>query len=686
MGDQKLSKRGLELFFISLSVLSLELCLIRWTPGQVRVIAYFPNLVLIASFLGLGVGALTKQGGAPRFLVALAVNLGVAIALGGVIFYANNVSEHLWLLYYDLPRDTPTVEGIVWPLALVFATTTFVFIPLGYAIAQRLNDFKARKVPLLGYALDLGGSLAGVLVFLAFSGTSAPPVLWFAVGLLAAFPIAGPTKTMRVVYAAGVAGALILVANFDRAERYSPYYGITVHSPSPDFVHILTNGSLHQSAFDMRRANEPNFSETIVAVANGYRTPIESLRELPQRALVLGAGSGNDVSILLDAGVPEVHAVEIDPVIIEIGRERHPADPYHDPRVIVHNTDARTFLESTPLDFDLIVFGTLDSMTKLSALSNVRLDNFVYTVDSIRAAKSRLAPGGGMALLFMCSDDALKLRIFAMIERAWGTPPLVKSGAYSLFNTLFLTGPGYEHLRADPAWNDASMVERSPRASAPTDDWPYLYLASRTIPQFYFQVGACILAIAFALLLVTSTELRRDIRAGRIDFEMILFGAAFLLLESSYITQLNLLFGATWIASGVVFAAVLVGLLLATLLGHYRPVDLRLALAVMIAGLVVASAVPLVSFAPASSWGRLAFALVYCGLPILGAGLAFAACFRLRTNLESAFGWNIIGAVMGGLIEFGSMLTGLRAMFLIAAAIYGLLLLRAVRAASKPAV
>ena len=50
-------KCGLELGTASLLVLFLELVLIRWLPTQVQVVSYFPNLVLIAAFLGLGIGA-----------------------------------------------------------------------------------------------------------------------------------------------------------------------------------------------------------------------------------------------------------------------------------------------------------------------------------------------------------------------------------------------------------------------------------------------------------------------------------------------------------------------------------------------------------------------------------------------------------------------------------------------------
>src|ERR1700747_135353 len=49
-------RRGLELFCLSFVALFLELMVIRWEPAVVRLIAYYANLILISSFLGLGVG------------------------------------------------------------------------------------------------------------------------------------------------------------------------------------------------------------------------------------------------------------------------------------------------------------------------------------------------------------------------------------------------------------------------------------------------------------------------------------------------------------------------------------------------------------------------------------------------------------------------------------------------------
>ena len=52
---------AIELVAVSFVVLFVELALIRWLAAQVRVLAYFPNVVLIAAFLGLGIGSMRAR-------------------------------------------------------------------------------------------------------------------------------------------------------------------------------------------------------------------------------------------------------------------------------------------------------------------------------------------------------------------------------------------------------------------------------------------------------------------------------------------------------------------------------------------------------------------------------------------------------------------------------------------------
>ena len=95
-------------------------------------------------------------------------------------------------------------------------------------------------------------------------------------------------------------------------------------------------------------------------------------------------------------GAEHVDAVEIDPAIYRMGVQYHPEHPYSSPRVTVHIDDARAFFNKNRKKYDLIVFGYLDAQTLLSGFSSIRLDNYVYTVESFRDARNQLIAGGSL--------------------------------------------------------------------------------------------------------------------------------------------------------------------------------------------------------------------------------------------------------------------------------------------------
>ena len=112
------------------------------------------------------------------------------------------------------------------------------------------------------------------------------------------------------------------------------------------------------------------------------------------QVLIIGAGSGNDVSRALAWGADRVDAVEIDPVIHGLGNADHPDHPYDDPRVFVHLNDGRNFLRSTNKQYDLIIYALVDSLVLHSSYSNIRLESYLFTKQAFDDVKKRLKPGG----------------------------------------------------------------------------------------------------------------------------------------------------------------------------------------------------------------------------------------------------------------------------------------------------
>ena len=63
--------------------------------------------------------------------------------------------------------------------------------------------------------------------------------------------------------------------------------------------------------------------------------------------LVIGAGTGNDVGVALSEGARHVDAVEIDPELVQLGKEHNPEHAYQSRRVTIHVGDGRAYLQDT---------------------------------------------------------------------------------------------------------------------------------------------------------------------------------------------------------------------------------------------------------------------------------------------------------------------------------------------------
>jgi hypothetical protein len=182
---------------------------------------------------------------------------------------------------------------------------------------------------------------------------------------------------------------------------------------------------------------------------------------------------------------------------------------------------------------------------------------------------------------------------------------------------------------------------------------------------------AIIAGLAVLAIFAVAPEMRGAMRMRQdIDLEMFLYGFAFLLIETKFVTAMNLLWGATWITSAVVFGSILAVILIGTIVTERKPVPYPVAATVLIATLFVAYALPLHLLLSTSPAIRLALSVLFVGTPILFASLCFASRFKSRPAADLAFGWNLLGAVLGGLTEFFSMALGFRTLTLVAMVAY----------------
>jgi hypothetical protein len=269
-------------------------------------------------------------------------------------------------------------------------------------------------------------------------------------------------------------------------------------------------------------------------------------------------------------------------------------------------------------------------------------------------------------MYYMVSDRYIEERLSGMLMDAVRNQPVVVARGYRKFNRIYMAGPHFP-----VAAPDAAAVDTALRGlDLPTDDWPYLYLQERGVSTFYLSLIGIFALISVGSVLAVSPELRASVKHGSVDKEMLLFGTAFLLLEAKLTTEMNLVWGSTWLTSAIVFASVLAMILGGTLLTRVHPLGWRTAASALIVSLVLCYLFPIGLVVGLPAPARLLASLLYVGLPVFFASICFALLFARRADPNLAFGWNLIGAVAGGLLEFLSMALGLKAMILLALLAY----------------
>jgi hypothetical protein len=135
---------------------------------------------------------------------------------------------------------------------------------------------------------------------------------------------------------------------------------------------ININGSLHQYMINFSPPLDSQ-KPVINEIKQQYQLPYRFVKSW-EDVLILGAGSGNDVHLVLEQGAKNIDTVEIDRTIWKLGKGLNYQKPYDDPRVKVHIDDARAFLKKTKKKYDVIILGTVDSQTLLSGMFSIRLD------------------------------------------------------------------------------------------------------------------------------------------------------------------------------------------------------------------------------------------------------------------------------------------------------------------------
>ena len=720
----------LDLFLISFLILFFELACIRWFGSMVVFLSFFTNIVLLATFLGMSVGCLSASRGTDWMKTVMPLLL-LAVVLACGTLWAYNHSTQIIIdvggqgspqqVYFGTEYRAGDPSKFVVPIellaAIFFVLIAFVFVGLGNVMGTAFNQAQDR---LLAYISNIIGSLAGITAFALASYLWTSPMVWFAVEI-ALWLYFLRRRTVVQLYCGLAVLLLISFVSYNTTIRspyqsddpsqhtlnrpiWSPYYKILYN---PRTKTITTNNIGHQSMVQIQEDG------------SGYSLPYLLNRDAGgqpfQNVLIIGAGSGNDVSAALANGAKHVDAVEIDPSIYMLGRAEHPNRPYRDPRVTVYIDDGRSFLRRTHQKYDLVIYALVDSLVLHSGYSSLRLESFLFTKEAFQDVAARLRPSGMFVVYNYFRQGWIVGRIVGMSEQAFGSTPLVISLPYvasirpadqefgrlnmilsgsnapsltaihqrfeqlqsfwvnkrpalnASFNGFGAQSPAIAGL-ATSDWNRIapSSVDTTGVKQLPSDDWPFLYLREKMVPALNLRSMAMIAGLSLGMIYMFS-----PVRSVRVNWRMFFLGAGFMLLETKSVVHIALLFGSTWIVNSVVFFAILVMILASNLyVLVFKPIKLWPYYVFLVASLAINIVVPMSKFLGLPGWEKVFASCTVVFVPIFFAGIVFGTLFRDSSQPDVDFGSNIAGAVLGGLCESLSLVFGFNRLLVIAVVCY----------------
>jgi hypothetical protein len=464
------------------------LAIVQWHP--------FAAMIISLSLLGHGVAGTALALAGRRLLPLFPAAYAVSASL-----FAVSV-PYCWMLAQRLPFNGLELVWNPWQLGWLAGLFLLLSLPFFFAACCfGLAFMHARERIAALYAADLlgaglGAGLATGLLFLlppgdalravAVGGAIAatllpvPKLVRFALPALAVMSallmphswlapriteFKGLPRTLQVMGAEIVAeysspyGLLTIVRNDIIPFRHVPGRSLAATSEPPPQHAVFTDGDSMTAltAYDGRHESLAYLDETTSALP--YH-----LTARP-RVLVLGAGGGAEVLQALYHDAREIHAVELDPAVLELLRAR-----FDELGVQLHAGDARGFVRADRHLYDLIQLAPLDSYGGSGAGVQALAESYLYTVEALADYYAHLAPGGYVALtrwekqppreslkLFATAVTALRSlgadpRDHLVLIRGWQTSTLlIKKGV--------LTPADVDRLRAflesrgfDPAW------------------------------------------------------------------------------------------------------------------------------------------------------------------------------------------------------------------------------------------
>lgn len=655
-----ISHNYFQIFLISFLILFLELSIIRYLSAEIISLSFFSNIILMAAFFGIGLGCLfCNKKNWFNFFPYLLFFL--------VFFGFKNIFPNVQNT--DMIMFQASFENIFFVInhstiaILIFVFVAILFYPLGQMLGK---EFSKSKNNIESYLYDLAGSISGVIIFTILSFFEIGVVIWIAIinfiWILIAyfnydikfrFNKKGNNK-FAVMFL--MLMFFIVIEDTHLHSWWSKYYKIILNE-NDSVIDIRVNKTGHQAVY-----KKPELTPSF------YDFPYK-LFENPnyENALIIGAGMGNDVDVAIKNNVKNIDAVEIDERIYKIGKQFNPHKPYFDNRVNINIDDGRSFLEKNNKKYDLIIFALTDSLTLASSQANTRLESYLYTKESLLRAKESLTENGMIVLYNYYRKDWIVDKISGILDELFGQQSIIVGQGEDGYNVI-ANGPKIRDFKNSKITNGMKFVQihknstkDSPDNVFPKDDWPFLYLKKPSFPNNYIKIVIFEIIILSALLIYFHRNgvNKLNYKNSSKPYDMMFLGIGFMLLETKNIINFQLLFGSTWSVNVLVILAILVTALISSLIIKsgikFKIRNLYFAITI---SLLVSIFVPIKLFSDYHVALKYILSCLVSFSPMLFASLIFSQTFSEEKKSALGFGYNMIGAMIGGILEYGSMIFG----------------------------
>lgn len=684
------------------------MAIIRWIGSEIHIFAHLQNSLLIVCFLGSAMGCMMQS---IKFSVrSILIPLALLVALlsipqsrvlfEGIGYFLNPIAENYNFFLNSNQSEYWIIEvAIGFALAFIIIVTIWaIFIPIGLAFGTLMEQ---SKQPIVGYSLNILGSLLGVLLFSLSSFFSLSPICWFGIVIFALILIfTNEVFNVANLFLLCCIFGGVTYATLPRQNEiivWTPYQKLSISKndlPIESYS-IKSNNLPFTGATDFSyatiKANPQLFTKELIGYSQ-YELPYRFFKT-PKNVLIIGAGPGNDVAAAIRHGIESITAVEIDPEVINIGKKLHPEQPYVKNKVRVVIDDARSFFTKSSEKFDLIIFGALDAQSS-NAGSNTRLDHYVYTLESFQRAKGLLADQGVIFLTFHAVHPFLVDRLATLLMTVFEHTPLtfvIGASEYSSGTVAFIAGEQNKirnALKSDEKLNaivDYGQKEPFGTLGKPinnlisysskitTDDWPYLYLPSPKVPQLQISLFGMLLILFIFSLKRSGLGIARyeEMVKSRECWHFAALGAAFLLIQTHNINRACIIFGNTWIVSSIIVSAILIMILAANYFSkfiHLLPFWFPYMFLFPILALLY-----FIDFTRASTLDfALRVAIVGLGttLPLFFSGLIFINSYFKSSKKRLSLSANLYGSLLGGALQITSFSYGMRSLVIVVFLLY----------------